>query len=223
MCKKLFVLELVFLLFTIVSPAQAGILYYDNFDGPAGEDLAGTTPDISYEGATWQAGTWIDADGTYGGGSSGQMFTAVLPFTPIIGAAYELSAVVDNQGDWVGIAFMDAAGGVETRLNDNSPELWALTRQSGSSAKDQAFIGPGTAGGLGNTTTSSADELKVRIEMNSATDWLVTWYFDGSPEFQETVDPTVSNLVINHVAFGSNGLFSACTGTISSFKLVEIP
>jgi len=227
MCKKLFVLELVFLLSTIVSTAQAGILYYDDFDGPAGVDLAGTTPDISFDGASWQAGTWINADGTYGGGSSGQMFTAVLPFTPIIGAAYELSAVVDNQGDWVGIAFMNAAGNVATRLNDNSPLLWALTRPSGASATDQAFVGPGASTATGMSaasTTTSAAELKVRIEMNSATDWLVTWYFDGSQQFQRTIDPTgTPNIVINYVAFGSNGLFSACTGTISSFKLVEIP
>jgi len=223
MCKKISVLDLVLLLFTISSAAQAGVLYYDDFDGPAGDDLAGTTPDISYSDASWQAGSWINADGTYGGGSSGQMFTAVLPFTPIIGAAYELYATVDNQGDWVGLAFLNATGNVETRLNDNTPLLWALTRQSGSTANDQAFIGPGTGSGLGSTTTTSAAELKVRVEMNSTTDWLVKWYFDGSQQFQRTVNPVASGIEINYVAFGSNGMFSACTGTISSFKLVEIP
>jgi regulation of enolase protein 1 (concanavalin A-like superfamily) len=223
MHKRLLVLELALLLFTVSPAAQAGILYYDNFDGPAGVDLAGTIPDVSFNSAPWQAGAWINADGTYGGGASGQMFTAALPFTPIIGAAYELSAVVDNQGDWVGIAFLNAAGNVDTRINDNAPMLWALARPSGATTKDQAFIGPGTGGGLGNTTTTSAAELKVRVEMNSATDWLVTWYFDGSQQFQRTVNPQASNLVINLVGFGSNGLFSACTGTISSFKLVEIP
>jgi regulation of enolase protein 1 (concanavalin A-like superfamily) len=224
MFKKTLFRTFMLLLLAIAPAAQAGVLYYDNFDGPAGVDLQNTTPDISVGGAIWQAGAWVNADGTYGGGSANQMFSAALPFTPIIGAAYELSAVVDNQGDWMGIAFMNAAPGVGTRLNDNAPLLWALTRQSGSTAKDQAFIGPGATNGLGNTTTTSAAELKVRIEMNSATNWLVTWYFDGSQQFQRTVNPAgTPSIVINYVAFGGNGMFSALTGTISSFKLVEIP
>ncbi len=227
MRKKTLFGTFILLLLAIAPAAQAGVLYYDNFDGPAGVDLQNTTPDISVGGAMWQAGAWVNADGTYGGGAAGQMFTAALPFTPIIGAAYELSAVVDNQGDWVGIAFMNAAPGVGTRLNDNAPLLWALTRPSGATTKDQAFVGPGasTATNMNAaSTTTSAAELKVRIEMNSATNWLVTWYFDGSQQFQRSINPTgTPSIVINYVAFGGNGLFSALTGTIKSFKLVEIP
>ncbi|MBP8305053.1 MAG: hypothetical protein KBE04_13115, partial [Phycisphaerae bacterium] len=218
-------LSLVSLLLVLAatSVVAAEVLYYDNFDGPANVDLSGTTPDVTTDASPWQAGTWIKANGSFGGGSSGQMFTAALPFLPVTGAAYELSATVDNAGDWVGIAFLSAAPNVSTRINDNGPLLWSLTRPSGASAKDQAFVGPGTGGGLGNTTTTSAAELKVRIEMNSETDWLVRWFFDGSQEFQRTVNPSTSGMALRYVGFGSNGLFSACTGTIRSFKLVEIP
>ena len=220
MCKKLYFLTSFLLLISLASSNRAAVIYYDNFDGPNGVDLNGTTPDITPGGETWTAGSWADANGHYGGGSSGQMFTAGLPFTPSIGTIYELSATVDNHGDWVGIGFVGSGFTPGTRLNDNGPMLWALVRQQEGGAKDQAFVGPGTAGGLGDAPTHSASTLMVRIETNSTTSWVVTWYFDGSKAFQQNVNPTGLNIA--YAAFGSNGLFSACTGTISSFKLEEI-
>ncbi len=206
---------------------EAGVvtLYYDNFDGASGTDLDGTTPDITTGGNVWDAGLSVDADGYYSAlGSSGTMFTAVLPFTPIIGAVYELSASIDNTGDWMGIGFINTATpNVGNRILDNSPVLWSLVRGSGAGTGDQAFIGPGTGGALGDSSTSSAEIMKVRIEMNSATEWMVSWYFDGSLEFQQTINPGTYGIDIQYVAFGSNGYYSIVTGTISSFKLVVIP
>jgi len=227
MCKILLVLEegikkvttllavLVLMLFAVVPATQAGVIYYDDFDGQSGMPLNGTTPDITPGGETWQAGSTIRADG-----DMGSLFTAVLPFKPLLGFVYELSATFDNQGDWVAIGFLTDPGNLETRILDNGPLLWSLTRETGDSIDfDQAFVGPGTSGFVGNATTVSVEELKIRIETNSETDWLVTWYFDGSPELQQNVNPSVFN--INYVAFGSNGMFSPVTGTIFSFKLVE--
>ena len=77
--------------------------------------------------------------------------------------------------------------------------------------KDQAFIGPGTSNPVGNSTTISAAELKVRIEMNSATDWLVTWYFDGSQRIQSNHQSQHMPALLSHyVAFGGNGMFLPC-------------
>jgi hypothetical protein len=210
---------LVLMFVAIGSAAWAEIIYYDDFDGPSGVDLNGTMPDITTGNATWQAGQYVDADGTLCDSVAGNMFTAALPFTPSIGKIYELSVTVDNNGDWVGIGFLSGIS-LETRILDNSPMLWALVRGSGSGARDQAFVGPGTAGGLGNATTSSADEMMVRVETISATEWVVTWYFDGSKEFQQSVDPSAFN--IQYVAFGSNGYWTGVSGTISSFKLEDI-
>jgi hypothetical protein len=90
----------------IVSTAQAEVVYFDDFDGSAGTNLNGTKPDITPGGETWQAGQYADADGTLGGGNSGNMAKAALPFTPELGKIYELSATVDNTGDWVAIGFL---------------------------------------------------------------------------------------------------------------------
>jgi hypothetical protein len=114
-----------------VNPAAAKTLYFDNFDGEAGVDLNGTKPDITTDGAVWEAGPNIDADGTLG-----SLFTAILPFTPETGTVYELSASFDNQGDWAGIGFLSEPGNVANRINDNSPLLWSLTRPSGASNFD---------------------------------------------------------------------------------------
>ncbi len=197
-----------------VNQAVAKTLYYDNFDGAAGTDLNGTKPDIAVGDAVWEAGPTIDADGTLG-----SLFTAILPFRPQTGTTYVLSARFDNQGDWAGIGFLSAPGNVATRINDNSPLLWSLTRQSGATNFDQAFLGPGTGGALGDSTVSSAAELRIRIDTNSDTAWVVTWFFDGVQSFQRTVNP--ASYDINYVAFGGNGMFTPLTGKISSFRLTE--
>jgi len=212
MCKKF----IIFLLLIWCIVAQGEIIYYDDFDGEAGVSLNGTTPDVTTDGAMWEAGDAIDADG-----SMGSMFTAALPFTPRIGMVYELSATFDNQGDWAAIGFLDEINNLDTRILDNGPLLWSLTRQSGASNNDQAFIGPGTAEALGDAASSSAAELKTRIETKSEREWIVTWFFDGSQEFQQTVDPIDLGITINYVAFGVNGMFSTVTGNISSFKFSD--
>ncbi len=196
------------------NPVVARTIYYDSFDGELGTDLNGTTPDITTDEAVWEAGASIDADGTLG-----SLFTAILPFTPETGTVYVISATFDNQGDWAGIGFLSDPGNVANRINDNSPLLWSLTRPSGASSFDQAFLGPGTAGALGDSTVSDATELRIRIDTNSETEWVVTWFYDDVQSFQETVDP--ADYDINYVAFGGNGMFTPLTGTISSFRLTE--
>ena len=216
--------------------AQPGILYYDNFDGPADVNLNGTTPDITTADANWTAGTWVNADGNYGGdppGDDGRSFTAYLPFTPTPGSVYELTAEVNNTGnDWMAIGFLNTASpdeGIRFGYGSNSSALWMLVRGKASAPstdKDQAFIGPSTNNGMGNASTFSVNNLKVRVEMISSTEWVVKWYFDGSKEFETTINPVTipgGPITIQHVAFGSNGMFSACYGNISSFQFLEIP
>jgi hypothetical protein len=225
MCKKFICLFSFVLLLGLAASNQATAVtvFYDNFDGPNNVDLNGRTPDIT-NGAVWAAGTWADADGYYGGGSSGQSFTAALPFIRKIGAVYELSATVNNFGnDWLGIAFLNTVPTVSVRLNDNTPYLWSLVRGKLGTGKDQAFAGPGTNNPQGDASTFSASAIKVRVEMISTTKWVVKWYFNGVKEKEATINPTtvgITNQSI-YVAFGGNGMFSPCYGTISSFKLEE--
>ena len=117
---------------------QPGIIFYDNFDGSS-VDLHGTTPDITIAEQSGHAGAWVDADGTYGGGTAGQMFHGGFAVHTGIGAVYELSATVNNSGDWVGIAFLNAAPNVATRLNDNSP----VSVVAGACGTSPPYQGPG--------------------------------------------------------------------------------
>ena len=66
----------------------AAQVYLDNFDGAATVNLNGTTPDVGAN--NWAAHNAFDADGLITpvtGGSS-----AVLPFTPVAGNLYTLTA-----------------------------------------------------------------------------------------------------------------------------------
>ena len=199
MRKKLLVLQLL-LLCAVISTAQGSVLYYDNFDGPAGVDLAGTTPDITTGGATWVAGGNFGADGTvtYEGATMGD--SAYLPFIPEDGYIYELSAKIDtrvspfrnNVNDWIGLGFTQANLSPELRFFDdsgvnNNPIYWGMTRTDQCTAnKDQTFIGPRTASGA-NTTTISADNIKIVLNTTTPT-WVVSWYYDGNLERTVNVD-----------------------------------
>ena len=81
-------------------PSTSATIYFDDFNGSSGTDLAGTAPDVRPGSETWASGTadsgipgvrW-KADGsvlasTTGGGG----VSAVLPFSPASGNIYELS------------------------------------------------------------------------------------------------------------------------------------
>jgi hypothetical protein len=221
---KVHVIAVVALL-AVAAVGQAGlkVIYYDDFSGAASEPLNGAMPDISANRTTWVAGQYAHADGSYGDGVTAHMWTATLPWTPVAGTMYELEAKVDNQGDWYGIGFIanNVTINYETRLLDNQPRLWCLVRQTGAASTnfDQAFVGPGTQNGLGNATVRSASKLRIRLN-TIKTPWVATWYYDDVQAFQRTVDP--STFTIGYIAMGANGLFSAATGKISLFRLVEV-
>ncbi|MDH7599360.1 MAG: discoidin domain-containing protein, partial [Sedimentisphaerales bacterium] len=209
------VISLAFCLSAYGNPLGLLPIYYDNFDGTAGQDLDGTKPDVTQEGVVWQAGSAVKADGTLG-----PLFTAALPFTPELGKVYELIATFDNQGDWAAIGFLSTISNINTRILDNAPILWCLTRQTGATNFDQAFLGPGTGNALGDFITSSAEELRIRLETNSDTEWMVTFFFDGQQAFQRTINP--ASYTINYVAFGANGMFLPMSGRIKSFLLAQV-
>ncbi len=198
------------LLISLIAPAWAGTVYLDTFDG-GNYELNGTAPDIAPSGVLWEAGSEFLADG-----SLGSQCTAVLPFEPEIGEVYQLIAEFDQDGDWAAVGFFDEKPEVNARMLDNAL-LWGLVRENGDTESDQVFMGPGTGNGLGNASTSSAAEIKIQLETTSETEWTVTWIFDGSEDFQETINP--ADYPIHYVAFGVNGYYSTVSGEILSFEL----
>ncbi len=188
--------------FMAASTVQADIIYYDDFDGPAGTELNGTAPDIS-GGEVWVAGGNYSADGTITFDNSGMGDSVYLPFVPLDGYIYELSAKIDCRpsphrgsagvNDWIALGFTSSNESPESRFYDDggtrNPIYWGMTRTNECTInQDQTFVGPGTANGAA-TGTTSADDIKIVLDATGAV-WVVSWYYDGN--MVRTVDVTDS-------------------------------
>ena len=202
------------MLFTVVSTVQAKIIYYDSFDGPSGEDLNGMAPIVTTNGAVWNAGSDINADGIiaqsvsqYSGDS------AYLPFTPESGHIYELSVTMDcTTGEWMGVGFTQSKSPAD-RFLEQGVYWWALTCGPDSENYDQTFIGLRTSGAQ-DTSTRGEDDILILLDTTGQT-WMLQWYFDGVlVRTEEVWNPGV----IKYVSFST----SQSGGMISRFKL-EIP
>ena len=76
-----------------VGTANAGTIYSDNFDGAA-SSILGLAPDVAPGAEVWVGnGTGVKANGDHDGIGS-----AYLPFTPVAGNVYTLSADVNGTG-----------------------------------------------------------------------------------------------------------------------------
>ncbi|MBN2181475.1 MAG: hypothetical protein JW715_06145 [Sedimentisphaerales bacterium] len=189
---------LILIFFTVAPASAAEIIYYDNFDGPAGTELNGTTPDIS-GGETWAAGSNFSADGTITFDNSSMGDSAYLPFVPLDGYIYELSAKIDTRpspyrgsagvNDWIALGFTSSNDTPGARFYDDAgtrnPVYWGMTRTNECTInQDQTFVGPGTANGAA-TGTTSVDDIKIVLDTTEAV-WVVSWYYDG--DMVRTVD-----------------------------------
>ena len=177
--------------FTITSKVRAEVVYYDNFDGPAGTELNGTTPYVS-GGETWVAGSNFIADGTITFDNLGMGDSAYLPFVAQNGYIYELSAKIDCRpssyrgsagvNDWIALGFTSSNENPGNRFYDDggtrNPVYWGMTRTNECTInQDQTFVGPGTGNGAA-TGTTSADDIKIVLDATEAV-WVISWYYDG--------------------------------------------
>jgi hypothetical protein len=213
----------------MVANANAAIIYYDNFDGPAGTDLNGLTPDISSTGAAWAAGANFDADGTvtFPTGDATLGDTAFLPFVPVQGRIYELSAKIDsrksvprnNANDWIALGFTQSSDQPDRRFFDDNgvrnPIYWGATRTNVSTSNDFTVVGPGNVSNVA-TTTISADDIKIVLNASAST-WVVSWYYNGSLQRTVNVDDTLKSY-FQYVAISN----ARADGFIDNFALVEV-
>jgi hypothetical protein len=213
----------------IALPSQAvTTIYYDDFSGSSGTDLAGTAPDIRPGSETWALGTgdsaipaerW-KADGSVLGSSSGGGGTGgLLPFTPSAGTIYELSLTInptttDGTGDWLALGFLTPSG------FPDAP--WMFKRgDSGSPAFDTStFLGPSTSGGAveGVPSGSQPSPTDFRIVLNTTPAlWTVEWFIDGSSVRTDTYssNPSITNVGIFR--------FESVAGSVDNFLLTEVP
>lgn len=136
----------------VVTPVT-NTLYHDEFAGATGP-LNGRVPDTVGAPNEWMANPYWTAGNN--GTTNAAMATgdaggpnAFLPFVPIPGQVYVLSAVLDDQagGDqWLALGY---SGADETNggLNQGITYGWILARDDGDANANQVFVGPGTDGG----------------------------------------------------------------------------
>lgn len=220
-------------LLAFASGAQAQIILYQDFAGPAHAYvyLGGTYPDpdlLSTAGTTppTPPAKW-SANGnayTYGNSAalSGNEFntggTASLPFVPVAGTIYTLSAniaipVVLSGGAYAALGFTSSAASPSTLLFPSlGPEPYL---QLGSSGGVQT-----NAAGASNTYTPSptaGDEYSIVLN-TEAPDWTVSFYQGGIQLGTTQTYTSGNNPVINDVAIGADAYD---TGTYSNFKLSQ--
>lgn len=169
---------------------RAAVLYDENFTGAAATILDGQAPDIDMNGGlnTWRAHTNFTADGNMNPPPGGT--GAFLPFTPMTGAVYTLSASltgVTGNTNWIGVGFAEGipANPAATAGNDyrflsgaGVGKAWMLFRGQSTSTTTKNQTHRGDA----NTGTVAANQL----------DWLGPELYGGDIDLQIVLDTTAA-------------------------------
>jgi hypothetical protein len=228
------------LLLAFAGGARAQILLYQDFDGPAEAQtyLVGTSPSpdqLSTAGtspatppATWSASGNAFTAGTYGevaGNSNTIGATASLPFVPVDGNIYTLTAnIAVTQGSGSGFAAL----GFTSSSASASSNFYALA--PGPFLQLDSYNGMQTVSGVTNSFAASPNPggnytgTQYSIVLDTeGTDWTVAFY-QGLTQLGTTYtytntpgNPATDNPVINDIAIGTDtydaGVYSNLTLT----------
>ncbi len=203
--------------------ASAAVVYQDNFNR-AGQ-LNGSTPIPTDTGSsTWTAGTSVSTTSASGGyaSMSSTSTMAYLPFTPVSGNVYTLSAsldpVVGTTTNWLALGFFPSSGSNVGSAPNAGPSVMILERDNRGS---QVFNGDGAAV-TGPTSPNSPGYTTWSIVLDTTQpDWTVSFSevgVVGETNFQTfTYGGSTPNPTINTVGFGNNAL----AGTVQQFTLTD--
>ncbi len=223
------IMSLLFLaVFGAQLPSTAATIYFDDFSGSSGTDLAGTAPDVRPGSETWASGTndtgvaavrW-KADGsvlasTTGGGG----VSAVLPFAPANGNIYELSVQLnptsaDGSGDWLAMGFGTATGSL-----NGSGGAWVYKRGDGL-FDTASILGPGVNSLVSHGTPagSQPSPTDFRIVLDTtAPNWTAEWFINNSSVRSATysTNPTITQVGLMR--------FESAAGSARNFTLTVVP
>ena len=200
--RKLFaaVLAALSTLALVSIPAQAAVIYQDDFSGLSTDALNGQAPDIRPGSETWVAGSEWKADGTVTATNNDN--SAFLAFTPTAGNIYTLSATFTqpswgNSNGWAGIGFTDTNTTTSSFwANDAAP--WFLWRPSDASSADQvvSFLGTGTSGSASEGTQTGTATLSIVLNARSRLDRRVVhqWRLGSHRDLRHQSDPQLRGL-----------------------------
>lgn len=223
--------------------SQAAVIYAQTFTGVSPSELLDDSTVSSSSGtfggtagATWEAGATFTTPGVLSG--TARRTSAVLPFNPAQGAIYELTAVINltNTG-FLGLGFADNITppasvpftGNSGGQNDNNAFRFTNTTNiagyswimiNGTSDLTIAYsLGLTAATGTTPAYISGDALLRVVLDASDATNWVTTYYLNGSQFATSTAAAADLDAAIDSVGFTSgSGL-----GTISNFQLQTIP
>ena len=202
----------------VVAPAPYSPVYQDNFNRTG--VLNGSTPTITTGGNTWSSSNWSTDGSAAKPAANG--FMAILPFTPVQGNIYTLSASMNPIGvpdpsDWFVLGF----------TGRNATDNWFVYDQYSASAgargsnsvyPDFYYNGPGLSGNLSNFTDGVAHVYSITLDTTAGNpaNWTVAYSVDNTQVVATTAlgyAPT-----INYVGFGN----AATEGTIDNFSLTVV-
>ena len=196
--------------------ASAEVIYQDNFNRTG--DLNGSTPTVG--GNTWSSSNWSTDGSAAKPAANG--FMAILPFTPVQGNIYTLSASMNPIGvpdpsDWFVLGFT-GRNATDNWFVGDQYSASAGARGSNSVYPDFYYNGPGLSGNLGNFTDGVAHVYSITLDTTNPTssNWTVAYSVDGI----QVVAPTALGYAptINYVGFGN----AATGGTIDNFSLTVV-
>jgi fibronectin-binding autotransporter adhesin len=213
------------LVVSLLTSASAQTTIFEQvFTGGVNAALNGTA--VSTGAGTWTATPNYFSDGNVTSGSG----AAVLPFTPVQGTIYTLSAtiaLVNNDANWIGLGFANAADG----WLGSSPALSGGNRFAGAGSipgyswmitapttGQSCFRGPAAGATIvvetGSDVLSGTVNLKIVLDA-SGLNWTTTFYVDNA--VLATANYTGS-APIDAVGFTST---TGASGTVANFLLTE--
>jgi hypothetical protein len=226
-------MKTVLLLATVILLACAGsasaqvTIYEDSFTGTG--SLNASTPTIDTGGNGGTAGATFIADGTWQtNGSSASANTAgasnaFLPFTPVAGQDYTLSATLSASGlDWTTLGFTqyDSTNSFFYNTPNPTPSPWILLG-TGSSPAVNVYSSGLTQAGSVSSGLSQGDTYTITLDTSATSAWTFAVTASG-PGITGTLTilPTTtfaSNPTINYVGFGA----IVDNATVSNFTLID--
>ena len=208
----------------VVETPVTNLVYQDLFTGTYGP-LNGRVPD------TKGTNQWIASTAWNAGNNGGVNEAAVnvgnsafLPFVPLAGQLYILSATLEDQaggGGWAALGYSGSDGGTGNNLNQGTTVGWMLARDDGDAGANQVFVGPGTGRGAdtGQYSTGPATYSTILdTRPVSPANWSFTFQVNGATVLPPTpfggAGPSISYVGMS--GFGSDSV------TASNFTLTVL-
>jgi len=186
-------------------------------------------PDTAGAPTQWTASTGWDAGNNNGvneaaaaGGGNGP--NAYLPFVPVVGQVYVLTAVIDDLAggvNWIALGYSSGAGLDGGWLINNGVSGWMLARDDGDAGANQVFIGPYVNGSVNLSSFSTGPSTNTTIldaRAASPANWTFSFQVNGVTVLAPTPYGSTGP-AITYVGFGGNGADSL---TAQNFTLYDL-